>query len=236
MSAELDLAQELVELLQQMDLVKSEMETAVKAYQELDVRRLEILTSLNDGAGKKAKTAPKPKAKEPDKTVIDNGTSVVELETEPVRTTAGEMFDKALAGKITPATAAKIATDAKLTPDVQAAIQGNITALREQADKPVPEPTPEQQAAEKEAMELYEAGVEKRSDAQMRMIFAILGNHNLRGENEQKQVIWGVIAEQHHGETLDSTKNLSKAWATGLIDFLNKAKPGTLNKYLKEPF
>lgn len=228
-SAELALAQELVELLTQMELIKDEIEKAVAAHNDLDGRRLEILTSLHDGAEKKLKPSKTKTTKRSDPSPTDPLSNYNE-------------FDRALSrgevpvtpGVIAALTAPALAGDA---PDKEA-IRSNLDALHALEGQPVRtvELTPEQAEAQRKAIELYEAGIEKRSDAQMRMVFALLGNHDIRNEAEQKDVIWGIIAEQHHGETLSSTSELSKVWATDLIGFLNTAKSGELNKFLKEPF
>lgn len=203
--SELNLANELVEVLGQLN-------EAAQMVATLDQRRMEILTSLHDGAGPKKAKASKAKPTKEAPAGSDDDLP------------GAKAFDTFISG------------DPVLGQEARAAVKGNVKALKEAKGTPLPVLTPEQEAAQKDAMELYEAGVEKRSDAQLRMIFALLGNHDIKTEQEQKDVIWGIIGEQHAGHTLSSTKDLSKVWATGLIDKLNKAKPGELDKYLKEPF
>lgn len=190
---ELDLSRELSEILEQIQGTEA-------VLGQLYQRRVEILTSLHDGAGEPTK-AP---AKAPVKRKKASKTESIE-ESQTTKVPANlEEFSAAI-GK----------------PD------GAIYTA------PM---TEESAKAADEAMTLYNEGVEKRSDAQMRMIFALLGNHGITDETEMKQVIWAIVAKQHNGETLESTKDLSKVWATNLIDELNKAKPGELNQYLEVPF
>ncbi len=141
----------------------------------------------------------------------------------------------------------KASPDAKLTPRaVETAAQSPDSAKSEES---TPRITPDplagakafdtamsQQDKEKEAWKLYDDGIEKRSDKQMARIFAILGSHDFKEEFILKQIIWGIVAMQHGGQTLDSTKNLSKAWAQDLNDYLTDAKKEDLAKFIREPF
>lgn len=105
--------------------------------------------------------------------------------------------------------------------------------------EPQPDITPEQQTEYEKMDELYNAGEEKASDAQKRMIFALLGTeHGIANDEDKKAVIVGIIKQQHNGWVLESTKDLSKTWATGVIDYLKKAKAADLAKFYAdiEPF
>lgn len=92
----------------------------------------------------------------------------------------------------------------------------------------------------KEALAAYDAAVEKASAAQKRMIFGMLGNDfKIVSDADMKAIIIGICAELHYGVRLESIgKELSKAWATDVIDYLKKAKPADLKKFLakSEPF
>lgn len=80
----------------------------------------------------------------------------------------------------------------------------------------------EQAKIETEAMDVYEANVEPATTAQKKMIFGILSKQfGIKGDDELKQAIIALVAHQHHGYKLESiSKELSKAWAGGVIDYL----------------
>lgn len=94
--------------------------------------------------------------------------------------------------------------------------------------------TPEEQARiEAEAMSVYDANVDPASNKQKAMIFAMLASDfNVLDNTDQKAVIVGII-EQLHGVKIDKiSKELSKAWAGDTIDWLIKAKPADVSKWI----
>jgi hypothetical protein len=105
-----------------------------------------------------------------------------------------------------------------------------VTAQAEEAKQPKP--------TEAEAMADYEANVDPASAPQRNMIFGILGKQfGIKDPAEVKQVIKSILASQHHGETIESiSKELSKEWAKGLIDYLTTAKQADVMKHLEVPF
>lgn len=91
------------------------------------------------------------------------------------------------------------------------------------ADPSMGSRTPEEQAkVEADAMDVYEANVDPATTAQKKMIFGILSKQfGIKGDDELKQAIVAIIAHQHHGIKLESiSKELSKVWAGGVIDYL----------------
>ncbi len=82
-----------------------------------------------------------------------------------------------------------------------------------------------------EAMSVYEAGLPKITDAQGRMIFAMLtNNHAILADEDKKAVIRGIVKEEH-GVDIESTKDLSKVWAGDVINYIQKAKTDDLKKF-----
>jgi hypothetical protein len=109
--------------------------------------------------------------------------------------------------------------------------------------KAAPDPaqpiTAAEQAEYEKIDDLYSAGVEPATDGQKRMIFAMLGStHNIVSDVDKKAVIVGIIKEHHNGWVLESTKDLSKVWATDVIDYLKKHSSADLKKFYAnaEPF
>lgn len=87
--------------------------------------------------------------------------------------------------------------------------------------------------SESEAWALYDAGVEKRSQSQMNMIFALLAKFDIKDEPSMKAALWGIIKQQHGDMVVpESTKELSKAWASGVIDYLTKATKKDLDQWV----
>lgn len=98
--------------------------------------------------------------------------------------------------------------------------------------------TPEEQAKlEADAMADYEANVDPATDSQKRMIFGILGREfGIRDDAEMKDLIIAIVAKLHHGEKIQSiSKELSKAWAGDVIDWLTKANQKDIEA-LRVPF
>ncbi len=82
-----------------------------------------------------------------------------------------------------------------------------------------------------EAMAVYEAGLPKVTEAQGRMIFALLTNdHAILADEDKKAVIRGIVKEEH-GVDIESTKELSKVWAGDVITYIQKAKTEDLKKF-----
>jgi hypothetical protein len=82
-----------------------------------------------------------------------------------------------------------------------------------------------------EAMEVYEAALPKITEAQGRMIFALLtNNHAIVPDEDKKAVIRGIVKEEH-GVEIKSTKELSKVWAGDVITYIQKAKTEDLKKF-----
>lgn len=82
----------------------------------------------------------------------------------------------------------------------------------------------------------FMVGVDPISDAQLRKIFATLGGLGIKDNDTQKQIIYGLIADQHDGYIIKSTTELSKAWAIGLIDVLEKSRADDLLLKYETPF
>ncbi len=110
-----------------------------------------------------------------------------------------------------------------------------LTSLHDGLQTPVavsPQPPDEPKQTADEAMALYEAGVEKMTTAQSRMIWALLSKNHGVDEENAKRVIRGIVAQQHLGATLESTKDLSKAWAIDLITYLQEHPTKDLEKWI----
>lgn len=82
-----------------------------------------------------------------------------------------------------------------------------------------------------EAMSVYEAALPKITEAQGRMIFALLTNdHAILADEDKKAVIRGIVKEEH-GVDIESTKDLSRVWAGDVITYIQKAKTEDLKKF-----
>ncbi len=77
----------------------------------------------------------------------------------------------------------------------------------------------------------FDVKAEKISADQLRKLFATLGGHGIKDEDTAKLVIKGYI-KQHHGLELESTRDVPKGYAVGMIDeFENSTKDEILEKY-----
>lgn len=123
-----------------------------------------------------------------------------------------------------PLAASSPTVEAKSTP------KSKPVASKKAGVEPVPDITPEAQADYEQQDELYAAGIEKITDAQGRMIFALL--KDIDGDVAKKSIIKGIIAEQHHGWRLESTKDLSKVWAGDVITYLQNHTTEQLQQFV----
>jgi hypothetical protein len=126
---------------------------------------------------------------------------------------------------------------AKVVKALAASLDGGIdeaAAIPTPALEVEPDPTPKEPGKElDDALNLYDATYERRTDSQMRMIFGLLNKeHGIKDEVEQKAVIVGITAKLHEGEIIGSTKDLSKQWAGDIIDYLQKHSTEEVKTFL----
>lgn len=135
----------------------------------------------------------------------------------------------------------------------------NEPEAREHLEKkfPDPAPTPPTATSEKapkrvtkksseKGPELYNANADDEftavnsqfagiSDAQIRMIFGGFNRKGVKDPAVQKMIIQGYIADNHQTK-IESTKDISMAWATGLIDFIEKSTAQQMLEKYEMPF